>query len=249
MNKNRLQKEQSFHDKRYEGDDSVRIKASKYYSVNKHARNRYVEIVSKYCKGKKLLEYGCGTGSGSEKWLKFGAILTGIDISPEGIKKAKERIANTEYNADYFVMNAESTEFDEGSFDIVFGIGIIHHLDLLNSYQELCRILNKDGHAVLVEPLGHNPFINLYRALTPQIRTEDEHPLKMEHIRLLKQYFYNVEVEYFCLFTLLAVPFRDMFFFDKLCDFLRSIDKAVFLIPFIKRYAWITIIHASNPRK
>ncbi len=250
MNTNRLEKEQSFHDKRFfEGEDSTRKKARKYYSINRYPRNRYVEIASKYCKGKKLLEYGCGAGSESEQWLKFGAILTGIDISPEGIKKATERIANTEYSADYFVWNAESTEFRDGSFDIVVGTAIIHHLDLSNSYQELSRILTKNGHAVFFEPLGHNPFTNLYRALTPQMRTADEHPLKLKDIRLLEQYFYNVEVEYFSLFTLLAVPFRNMFFFDKLYRFLRSIDKAVFLIPLINRYAWTAIIHASNPRK
>jgi len=249
MNTNRLGREQSFHDKRFAGNDSERKMARKYYSVYKHARNRYIEIISKYCEGKKLLEYGCGTGSGSEQWLKLGAILTGIDISPEGIRKATERIANTEYNADYFVMNAESTEFQDGSFSIVVGSGIIHHLHLSSAYKELCRILKENGHAVFIEPLGHNPFINLYRALTPRMRTEDEHPLKLEGIRLLKQYFDNVEVEYFTLFTLLAVPFRDMRGFATLCGFLRSIDKAVFLIPFMKRYAWTTIIHASNPRK
>lgn len=145
MATNRLEKEQFFHDKRFEGADSERKKTRKYYSVNIHPRNRYVEIISKYCKHKKLLEYGCGIGSGSEQWLKYGAILTGIDISPKGIKKAKERIENTEYDADYFVMNAEGTGFRDDSFDIVVGTGIIHHLDLSNLYQELYRILKMDG--------------------------------------------------------------------------------------------------------
>ena len=249
MNTNRLEKEQSFHDKRFKGDDSERKEVGKYYSVNKNQNNRYIETISKYCKGKKLLEYGCGTGRESKKWLKLGAILTGIDISPEGIKKAKEKIVNTDYNADYFVMNAERTEFPDDSFDIAVGTGIIHHLNLLISYKELYRILKKNGHAIFAEPLGHNPFINLYRALTPQMRTEDEHPLSLEDIRLLNKYFHNVEIEYFSLFTLLAVPFRNMLFFDKLCSLLRNIDKAVFLVPFIKRYAWIAIIHASNPKK
>jgi ubiquinone/menaquinone biosynthesis C-methylase UbiE len=245
----RLEKERSFHDKRFNGADSERKRARKYYSVNMHTMNRYFEIISMYCTNKKLLEYGCGTGSGSEQWLKFGAILVGIDISPKGIKIAKERLKNTKYDADYFVMNAENTGFNDSSFDIVVGTGIIHHLDILHSYQELCRILKKNGHAVFMEPLGHNPFINLYRALTPKMRTEDEHPLKLKDIEILKQCFYNVDVEYFSLFTLLAVPFRSMFFFDKLCCFFRNIDKMAFQIPFIKRYAWMVIIHASNPKK
>lgn len=249
MNKDRLQKERSFHDERFGRENDVRKKAGKYYSINTHVVNRFFEIVSRDCQGKKLVEYGCGTGRRSEKWLTHGAILTGIDISHEGIKKAKERIANTDYNADYFVMNAENTGFRDSSFDIVVGTGIIHHLNLLNAYQELCRILDKDGYAVFIEPLGHNPFINLYRALTPRMRTDDEHPLKLKDIDLLKRYFSSVEVEYFSLFTLLAVAFKNTFFFDTLCGFLRSVDKAVFLIPFVKKYAWTVLIHVSRPRK
>ena len=173
----------------------------------------------------------------------------GIDISSKGIKSAKDKIENTEYEADYFVMDAENTGFHDSSFDIIVGTGIIHHLDILVSYQEICRILKKNGRAVFMEPLGHNPFINFYRGLTPQMRTQDEHPLKLKDIEILEQYFHNVEVEYFSLFTLLAVPFRSTFFFENLCHFFRDIDKAAFQIPFIKRYAWTIIIHASNPKK
>ena len=68
---NRLEKEKSFHNRRFNGEDRKRKKARKYYSVNMHPINRYSEIISMYCTNKKLLEYGCGTGSGSEQWLKF----------------------------------------------------------------------------------------------------------------------------------------------------------------------------------
>ncbi len=57
----------------------------------------------------------------------------------EGIKKKQKiawRMLSTEYDSDYFVVNAEDTEFDKNSFYIVVGTGIIHHLDLLKSYQE-----------------------------------------------------------------------------------------------------------------
>lgn len=145
MDTNRLEKEKAFHDDRYGGDDSARKNAGKYYSVNKHLNSRYIELTSKYSRGKKLLEYGCGTGSCSKQWLKSGAILTGIDISPEGIHVAKETIAESEYDVDYFVMDAENTDFHDNSFDIIVGTGIIHHLDILKSYQELSRILTEEG--------------------------------------------------------------------------------------------------------
>lgn len=249
MNTDRLEKEQVFHDSVFEGDDNEGATLGKQYSVNRQVNQCYVDIVSEHCKGKRLLEYGCGTARRSKQWLGLGATYTGIDISPEGIKRARKRTENAPYDAHYFVMNAESTEFHNSSFDIVVGTGILHHLNLSNAYQELSRILEADGHAVFVEPLGHNPLINLYRALTPRARTENEHPLKVRDLKLLEQYFCHVKAEYFTLFTLLAVPFTNMFFFHALCGFLRSIDKMVFLLPLARRYAWITVVHASHPRK
>ena len=197
MDSKRLQKEQHFHDDRFKGDGRRRRSTRKFYSVYTAARNRYVRTISPYCKDAEVLEYGCGTGWESDEWLKRGALLTGIDISPEGIAQAKERIAYSGYDAPYYVMDAENTRFSDGSFDMVIGNAIIHHLDLSRCYRELVRILKSDGHAIFVEPLGHNPLINLYRYLTPQMRTEHEHPLKIRDLRLLRQYFRSVEVHYF----------------------------------------------------
>lgn len=36
------------------------------------------------------------------------------------------------------------------------------------------------------EPLGHNPIINWYRNRTPEMRTEDEHPLLIKDIEFAK---------------------------------------------------------------
>jgi 2-polyprenyl-3-methyl-5-hydroxy-6-metoxy-1,4-benzoquinol methylase len=245
---NRLEREKNFHDNRYGGDDSDRKSVEKYYMANIHMEERYIDIVSKLCIGKKLLEYGCGSGNNSNKWLKLGAKVTGIDISEEGIKKAKKSNCNSKYNADYYVMDAENTEFNKNSFDIVVGSGILHHLDLKKCYQELSRICKDNGHIVFQEPLGHNPFINFFRRLTPIMRTEDEHPMKSKNIKLLKNYFNNVEIEYFTLFTLLSVPFRKMYFFKFICNLLRSIDKVVLYVPFFGKYAWFSIIYASDPK-
>ena len=248
MSTRRLKNEQSFHDNRFEGSDRARSSARKFYSINNHSADRYAQIIAAHCNGKTLLEYGCGTGSGSEKWLNYGAILTGIDISPAGIKKAQERLADTAYEADYLVMNAENMDFPDNSFDVVAGTGIIHHLDLVNSYKELRRVLKPEGHAVFIEPLGHNPIINLYRTITPKMRTDDEHPLKMKDIKLLRQYFKFTEIEYFSLFTLMAVPFRNNRYFREINIFLRGLDKLFFSLPFVSRFAWTVVIHVSNPK-
>lgn len=248
MSINRLNDEQAFHDSRFGGKD-IRDKIGKYYAANKHLDDRYLELVASLCKGKQLLEYGCGSGSGSNNFLDFGAEVTGIDISPEGIKAAREAAAKTGYKAEYFVMNAENMDFEDNRFDIIVGTAIVHHLDLSSSYNELRRVLRNDGHLVLVEPMGHNPFINLYRTLTPNMRTRDEHPLLMKDIELLKEYFDYVVVDYYSLFTLMAVPFRKTPFFERFSNFLRGVDKIVFRIALLQKLAWFTLIHASHPKK
>ena len=66
---------------------------------------------------------------------------------------------------------------NSASFDIAYGSGILHHLNLNKSLNELKRILKKDGKIIFIEPMATNPFINLYRKFTPNARTSDEHPL------------------------------------------------------------------------
>jgi ubiquinone/menaquinone biosynthesis C-methylase UbiE len=78
-------------------------------------------------------------------------------------------------NAQFDVMNAEELEFEDAAFDVIFGSGIIHHLDVPRAYSELARVLAPGGSAVFVEPLGHNPLIRVFRNRTPELRTPDEH--------------------------------------------------------------------------
>lgn len=250
MTDTRKQRETLFHDTLFGGDDDSRRRASKYYDVSDATYSFYRDLVSFHGKGKRLLEYGCGTGSGSLFWAKSGATVSGIDISTEGIKKARENARRAGVSADFYVMDAEDLQFGESSFDIVVGTGILHHLNSKASFAELSRVLTEHGRAVFIEPMGHNALINLYRKYTPSIRTEDEHPLTMEDIQLARHYFDSVDAKFFSLFALLAVPFRSRMGFDALVRFLNLIDRIVFLaLPFTRRYAWMVVLHLSKPKK
>ncbi|GAB6059642.1 class I SAM-dependent methyltransferase [Desulfonatronum parangueonense] len=130
MKNNSLEEEIEFHNKRFSEDNSNRSAVSKYYAIRKGLRKKYDSLLQKYCDGKKVLEYGCGSGTGSERLIKYGAILTGIDISNEGIQSAIRWSKKYDYKVDYFVMDAERTDFDAETFDIVVGLGILHHLNM-----------------------------------------------------------------------------------------------------------------------
>ena len=55
--------------------------------------------------------------------------------------------------------NCEKTKFENNSFDIVYGTGILHHLQFNKCLDEIHRILKPNGSIVFVEPLGTNPLI------------------------------------------------------------------------------------------
>lgn len=246
----RTHREAVFYDNVFGADDGSRKAAGKYYSACERTYAFYRHLVTSYCKGRRLLEYGCGMGSDSIFWARSGAAVTGIDISNEGIKKAREHALNEGVNVAYYVMNAEDLQFEESSFDVVVGTGILHHLNSTAAYAELSRVLTKDGHAIFIEPMGYNPLINLYRKYTPAIRTEDERPLLLEDIQLARRYFHGVNARFFNLFTLLAVPFRKTMGFDVLVGVFDLIDRRVFaILPFLKKYAWMVVLDLSRPNK
>ena len=250
METNRIEREKAFHDDRFEQVDP-RKKVKKYYTVVQGTKARYRSKIIELCQGKRVLEIGCGRCGTTRVWHNNGAAhVTGIDISSEGIKKAKASAREKNLPIDYFDMNAEEMTFEDNSFDIIVGTGVIHHLDLETIYKEMSRLLTDDGHAIFEEPLAHNPIVNIYRFFTPKLRTPDEHPLKMGDIKMAQAYFHNVVPEYYHMLSLGAFPFRNTRYFEKIMKALNSADQLLFrAFPFLKRYAWVTLLHFSKPKK
>ena len=156
-------------------------------------------------RGKKVLDLGCGDGFASIDALRAGAYVTAIDISPVSIRHliAKAEKENLDQHLDARIMDAHHLEFEDSSFDIVFGNGILHHLPYLErAIGEIRRVLKVSGHAVFLEPLGMNPFVNLFRKMTPNFRTRDEKPFTMQELSLIRDFFPKAQFTYFEFTTL-----------------------------------------------
>src|SRR3546814_2369311 len=125
-----------------------------------------------------FLASGGAYGANALRFATTARTATGIDISDVAIEKGRERARQKGFtNVRLEAMNAEAMTFPDDSFDLVFGSGIIHHLDIDRAFGEIARVLRPGGRAVFIEPLGLNPAIGLYRRFTPSARTPDEHPL------------------------------------------------------------------------
>src|SRR2546422_6109829 len=76
--------------------------------------------------GERVLEIGCGTGCDLLQFAKHGAVATGIDITPEHLRLARERVGNL---AHVLPGDGAKIPFPGGSFDYVYSHGVLHHLD------------------------------------------------------------------------------------------------------------------------
>jgi ubiquinone/menaquinone biosynthesis C-methylase UbiE len=147
-------------------------------------RNAHLEAIA----GKRVLDYGCGRGESSLYYLSREALVSGIDISSTYIEAARAAAKNAGYSPatwDFNVMDAHAMSFDEGTFDLVVGEGILHHLDADLAMKEIWRVLKPGGRVFLQEPLADNPLLKIFRWLTPKARTVDEEPFSGKAISRL----------------------------------------------------------------
>lgn len=245
----RLDREREFHDHAF--GERTRASVGRFYSVTGSLESWYEEMLGAHARDARVLEYGCGPGSHAFHLARHGATVTGIDISPVAIDLARDRARaeGLEDRLDFRVMDAEHLEFDDASFDMVCGSGILHHLDLDRAYAEVGRMLRDGGLGVFTEPLGHNPLINLYRSRTPELRTVDEHPLRVDDLELAERHFGEVETRHFALTSLAAFPLRGRARFDAIVTALDRLDAALFrTLPALRRQAWMVGLVLRRPR-
>lgn len=242
----RLEAERLYHNSRFGAEEDPRAHLDKLYAVLRPAFDAQDDLVRGLGAGKDVLEYGCADGSLALRELgvpRFARSFLGIDISDAAIDKANARAAEMGFaNARFAAMNAEALEVPDASLDLVYGRGIIHHLDLSRCFPEVARVLRPGGSAVFAEPLGHNPVLNWYRSRTPELRTHDEHPLVMDDLELGRRFFSDVSARYFGLTALAAVPLRNTPLGGPALRALGALDRAIFAVPPLRKQAWYALI-------
>lgn len=119
--------------------------------------------------GKRVLDFGCGSGSNSVLIARRGARVSGIDISESLVRMGNERLKDNgvSAHANLLVGSAHDLPFESNSMDVVFGIAILHHLDLELVAKEVHRVLKPGGRAIFQEPVRNSPLMRFLRRLIP----------------------------------------------------------------------------------
>lgn len=134
----------------------------------KHRKEPWIlpvlEEISQYSN---VLEVGCGQGTDALyccSRMSEGSAYTAIDYSPGSIELAKQSATQIREKLniipDFRIGNAESLPFQDGAFDCVISIGVLHHTPNTKAgIGELHRVVQDNGRV----------YVGLYRLLSPKV--------------------------------------------------------------------------------
>lgn len=217
--------------------------------------------------GKHILDLGCGCGESAVFFAKQGAVVSACDISPRFIDITRQLAAHHQVEIQTTVCPAEQLPFPTEAFDYVFANGVLHHVDIPTTIQEIKRVLKPQGQGFFIEPIPYNPLINIYRKVAHEVRTPDERPLDFQDMSKIRQVFPEMQSRCFWFFALgifvyfflieRANPNKERYWkkilyeadrYKTLFGFLKRLDDAVLpRLPFLGLLCWNRVIQVTAP--
>ncbi|MBN2127373.1 MAG: class I SAM-dependent methyltransferase [Candidatus Diapherotrites archaeon] len=138
-----------------------------------------------------ILEAGCGTGEFSCGFaLSEKSKITGIDLSPASIEKAKKNAVKFHLkNVSFKEADVLVLPFKDNSFDYVFSLGCVHHTtNPKNAVKEICRVLKPNGFLVLGVYNKYGRFITRIKKLLLDLMHSKN---DLKKIELANKLFYS----------------------------------------------------------
>jgi len=126
-------------------------------------KNNYLDMLQRRAvfntirewRGKNVLDLGCGVGRFALEFARRGAYVTGIDISEEMIKIAKDNFKRAGLSAQFYVAGIDEMPLLDESFDIVTSITVLQHVTdpdmFLRSARSMLRVTKSHGQILLLE--------------------------------------------------------------------------------------------------
>ena len=256
-------REACFHDDWARSIDVDHVLVDEFFEACTAPENRFILSKLGNIRGRNVLDLGCGAGEGAVYLAKKGAIVTAMDISLEMLSVVKKVARRHKVEVITKQGRSDAINSEDETFDIVYAANLLHHVNIEATLKDICRVLKKSGIFACWDPLAHNPVINVYRKLAREVRTKDEHPLRMCDLALFQQHFSEVQLRMTWFFSLWifikfylldrADPNKERYWkkilieherLRRIYSFLEKMD-IVFLdmFPFMRKFCWnVTVI-------
>jgi SAM-dependent methyltransferase len=113
--------------------------------------------------GERCIDLGCGTGAFTRRLRGLSLTLTGMDISPASVERARAIAPDIEF----VVGDITATGHPAGRYDIILYSGVLHHFCTrearLGVLREGHRLLAPGGRLFAYDPSAQSPSMWLYR--------------------------------------------------------------------------------------
>jgi ubiquinone/menaquinone biosynthesis C-methylase UbiE len=120
-----------------------------------------------------VLDLGCGLGRQAEEMIRRGYGVTGLDVSERLLRSARQRGVPVTSG------DALRLPFADDAFDVVYTIGVLHHLPDREAQRAACaevhRVLKPGGRFLVHESNPRNPLFRFYMGYVfPLLKSIDE---------------------------------------------------------------------------
>ena len=132
----------------------------------------------------KVLDFGCGSGILSYMLAKKGYSVTACDIEFGPLKLVRDII---DFPSDISFIEGDvdilNKELKENSFDIIFALDVLEHIDDLEPYIELFGKLLSPNGVILISGPTENAFYKIGRRLAGNRFSGDYHVTNISNVK------------------------------------------------------------------
>lgn len=198
--------------------------------------------------GKRVLDFACGTGVTAAWLCERGAIVTGLDITPEAIDVAR-RVGEALHLSATFLVSDLAAFAPPHLFDAVVGRYALHHVDILKTVPAMKDLLVVGARASFLETMAGNPLLMFARNHVigrfgvPRLGTLDEHPLTQADVEYIERHLGQVSRStatpaFLRIFDRQVLRYRS----SSLTSLLGKLDDYIFGIPGSDRWSYRQVL-------
>lgn len=137
--------------------------------------------------GRELLEVGCGIGTDLVRFARGGANVTGVDLSQTALTLAKQNAELAGVTIRLELANGEDLPFDDASFDVVYGHGVLQYTANAGHMMAECRrVMRPEGTAIFMVYNRISWLNGLSKLMHVELEHEDAPVLKKYSIAEFK---------------------------------------------------------------
>ena len=168
--------ERDFHDQQAAGiDPADELVGPSFAPVGAPENAQVLERLGSL-QGRRVLDLGCGTGTAGAHLAALGARVICVDVSAGMLGVARRVAQGQGGRVQPVVGSAHRLPFASSSMDVVYGYGLLHHVDIEQALAEVARVLRPAGRALFIDPLAYNPLIKAYRRMSRAVHSRHERP-------------------------------------------------------------------------